>query len=894
MNKEPRRIFVSEERALEEKKKNHYTEYYVYDPDFLEEYKQLIVESFSDNPELQASVSSNMNEITEFIIGDRVNNGLSRLCCSQKQIHMDTQFADLTEDSFSLKPGCEYIETILVHELLHAAARRKGLTGVIDYLRDDNGKVIGRKNVGLNEGITQFLAEQITGKPVSDEIDSYSFNKQIVGLLEDTLGPGIISDSYFKDPNFLKNAMNLMAGDPEYYDRFNKDLDTINKLQATVRRIKNGSIKPKDPESLERMEAVLKSQQERLVESVFANVVIPAVQRQDKSVRQENLLPLLLKHEPLLTPVAKYVVKHHNSDWVSDNILERIRKEINETGIDFEDIREASRKIVETKRTSAVTANRYMENVDKFYNENEDALTTDNSTKMTPLLRRELERMVIVLDQFELAAETTKLESTKASLEQYKEFLKKYFHKIPNLEEEIQKIRDERKNKKEEAVENTNDPEEVRRAREAGQRAAEEAVTRPPSTTKPPVEENQDKKEVKHPNLSDNFVIDNITGQVYKQENKSIFDKAVTIAQATGQPVDKNDEVLLGLKQNSIEAYKASIENMEPTPNLLMRYGDRWKEALLEAYSDGWDIGMDRTIAKATNKGIEQRNKMVKNLKKGKLPIEESGPISLEEVETVYREIEVTIDENGNEVIINRQTHQPIMSERTKDIAGFADEWVRVNGEDAFSPEAEETYNFIQAEIKNNDGILDIETLATDAEALGGRTQTVVEGLFREGKDVNKIVTFVELQNPNVTQEVLPPLEEVEEAEIELPIKTLDEVLGDISNVSLEEVNEQLNIYNGHPIPQPDGTMYHPFNDPIVAAKLNARYRELNDGADHPNFVAQAPEVINGLLNDREMLLESGAYKPEYFEGLELVKADLESRHPELVETETNTKAGHK
>ena len=35
MNKEPRRIFVSEERALEEKKKNHYTEYYVYDSDFI-------------------------------------------------------------------------------------------------------------------------------------------------------------------------------------------------------------------------------------------------------------------------------------------------------------------------------------------------------------------------------------------------------------------------------------------------------------------------------------------------------------------------------------------------------------------------------------------------------------------------------------------------------------------------------------------------------------------------------------------------------------------------------------------------------------------------------------------------------------------------------------------
>lgn len=453
-----------------------------------------------------------------------------------------------------------------------------------------------------------------------------------------------------------------------------------------------------------------------------------------------------------------------------------------------------------------------------------------------------------------------------------------------------EKIRQERKNKKAKEEE----PDELARAREAGRKAAEEATTRPPSTTKPPVEENQDKKEVKHPNLSDNFVIDNITGQVYKQENKTIFDKAVTIAKATGQPVDKNDEVLVELKQNSIEAYKASIETMEPTPNLLMRYGDRWKEALLEAYSDGWDIGMDRTIAKATNKGFEERKEMVKKIKKGKLPIEESGPISLEEVETVYREIEVTVDENGNEVIVNRQTKQPIMSERTKDIAGFADEWVRVNGEDAFSTEAEETYNFIQAEIKNNDGILDIETLSEDAETLGGRTQAVVEELFREGKDVNKIVTFVELQNPNATQEILPPIEDTEEVEIEPPKKTLDEVLGELPNASLEEVNDQLNIYNGDPIPQPDGSMYHPFNDPLVAARLNARYRELNGGADHPNFVAQAPEIINGLLNDKEMLLEAGAYKPEYFEGLEVIKADLESRHPELVQTETTEKTGHK
>ena len=71
-----------------------------------------------------------------------------------------------------------------------------------------------------------------------------------------------------------------------------------------------------------------------------------------------------------------------------------------------------------------------------------------------------------------------------------------------------------------------------------------------------------------------------------------------------------------------------------------------------------------------------------------------------------------------------------------------------------------------------------------------------------------------------------------------------------------------------------NGTLYHPFNDPSVAARLNARYHELT-GQDHPRFVEQAPIVIDGFMKDKKKLLQAGAYTPMYFDRLEQIKDNL-------------------
>ena len=101
----------------------------------------------------------------------------------------------------------------------------------------------------------------------------------------------------------------------------------------------------------------------------------------------------------------------------------------------------------------------------------------------------------------------------------------------------------------------------------------------------------------------------------------------------------------------------------------------------------------------------------------------------------------------------------------------------------------------------------------------------------------------------------------------------INDVVNDLENAKLEDVSELLDYYNGKPVII-DGMAYHPFNDPVFAAKINARYYELT-GENHPTFVEQSPKLIDGLMQDKDMLLKSGAYPPEYFDQLNEIKDNL-------------------
>lgn len=94
-------------------------------------------------------------------------------------------------------------------------------------------------------------------------------------------------------------------------------------------------------------------------------------------------------------------------------------------------------------------------------------------------------------------------------------------------------------------------------------------------------------------------------------------------------------------------------------------------------------------------------------------------------------------------------------------------------------------------------------------------------------------------------------------------------------NVDFEKVDELLNHYCENPIIEADGFATHPFTDPLCAETLNQEYHK-KTGVDHKNYISHQLGIINGLLQNKEMLLQAKAYKPEYFEQLEAIKLRIE------------------
>lgn len=810
MIKAPERLTISQEREEKLKKQFGYTKVSVYSPSFLSEYIDKIVSFFPD-PAYQEVLRTNMAQISEFVIGDRLNAGLSRLACSQDSIHMDSNYANETETTFQLIEGYEYIETIFVHELLHAAARRnqgnmRNLTGVVEFVYDENGKAVGRKNIGLNEGITQLLAEKMTKTTLDDSIDSYAYNKKVVALLADVLGSDVITSSYFAHSDELKNMMNQLAGNPEFYDKFNKKLDTINKLEATIRKIKRGQITPKDPESVARMETVLEAQKEALMESVFANIVIPQIQKQEVKDRQTILINLSVNHGAVLKTVQKYIPNIQNTqaafEDVSDARLARIQAEISEYGIDFDKIQDATKRVNETHKLGPKIAKDLIGAIDTFYDENQESLAADRSTTLTPLLRSQLEGFVTKLDILEEHART---EEDRKHIEGFKKFLEAYFHKVPDLNAEIEKIREERKAKEKPKEEEKTEvkPEEkpvdkkeseispevrgiLEAAERAGMDAARERVHRKPEEKK---EEETTKSgpvtiRERKLTLEDDFVVDNVTGEILDQRTASIYERVKNKAQTTGEFKVEDEPLVQKIAQTQndefIEKFVATL-SAEKAMVLRNQLGPDWKEKLAETYAAGYKKGLEIELTKAKEEGLEKRKTNIETIEAGKKVETEIRPVSIEEVKFVYENFDVKTNEDGNVAVVDKVTGQVITNEETVTKVRFANEWVHAAGavqkedgtieikpELAFTAEAREVYTFVQKHTSRdlqNEGMINLPELSLNAEALGERFETVSKVLFRNPATTELVDAHFRMQTPDAKAKTEMAPVEVEEAE---------------------------------------------------------------------------------------------------------------------------------
>jgi len=780
MNNELEILTVSKEREDKIKQKYGYTDLYVVDPSFLAGTRKKIIGLFED-VNVANKLLSNMSRISEVYIGNNSKKG--PIFSTSESIHVDLSLVTISENSIFFN---QELEDKFIYHLLHSASRGNGtersLTGIVENEKDENGKTVGKKYVGLNNGIAKYLASDISGKQTAED-DKLFFNEGVVSLLADTLGKDIIMTSFFGrsidgNTNALKNMMNSLANDPDFFDKFNKDLDMINRLETTLRKLKNGEIKSEDPRSIEVIETVLTAQKEALVENLFSNIILPQIQtKQTEQERQQMLLPLLLKHEKVLSPVAKYISKHDKSVWVTDQIIEAIKNEIKTDGIDFNKMMELSRKTKDSFNFGKVTAKRIVGDVVDFYEENKDKLTENKSTKLTPLLERQLVRMVEVLDQLELRANEVGTRELKQSVESFKNFLKKHFHKISNLDEEMERIRQEKRQKKPTGTTSQEDPEVsdiLDRARRAGAAAANDDAHSNNERAEEQHEEQEQNRNTRKPTLRDDFIIDNLTGEVIDQRSASIYERVRNITKATGDCDYLNDPEIAGKRQKSAMNFKQNfIENMlgSEKKRLKKMYGKDWEKVLLKAFEDGYNQAMEGHLENAKMQGntIREENKTI--IENGGQPLENSFDVTLDKLKFAYENFDIRTKEDGQIEIVDRVTEQVVTSERTKNMVLFAQEWVRATGSVnkegtievipslAFSKESIDIYRFMQAQAKkdlNNNGAFNMSDLEINAEAMGPRFQMASQVLFRNQDTADLIDSHFRMQNPNSKPNPVP------------------------------------------------------------------------------------------------------------------------------------------
>lgn len=102
------------------------------------------------------------------------------------------------------------------------------------------------------------------------------------------------------------------------------------------------------------------------------------------------------------------------------------------------------------------------------------------------------------------------------------------------------------------------------------------------------------------------------------------------------------------------------------------------------------------------------------------------------------------------------------------------------------------------------------------------------------------------------------------------------ENLKDGKKVEIEKIEELLNHYCENPIVE-DGYTTHPFTDPLLAEILNEAFNK-EKGIDHPNYIRHQLGIIEGILKDKEILIENGAYEEEYFKKLEKIKEKIDGK----------------
>lgn len=106
------------------------------------------------------------------------------------------------------------------------------------------------------------------------------------------------------------------------------------------------------------------------------------------------------------------------------------------------------------------------------------------------------------------------------------------------------------------------------------------------------------------------------------------------------------------------------------------------------------------------------------------------------------------------------------------------------------------------------------------------------------------------------------------------PLNHLNELLNDVSSIDLKTLKILLDCFNRFGV-EIEQHHLRGFDDPIIAARLNDRYKELT-GNNHPRFIQEISEVIDRYTSYKEEISSKfSIYDDDFFAQLEQIKNEF-------------------
>ena len=273
--------------------------------------KYLIRVGFIKNSREERFIRNNLNSVKNLYVENLEEKFGTQMVSRKDSIAIDQKFVIFNSDKTKVlglkKEYYELIISQLGHELWHNASNSNDVHGII--VNNDN-----KRFLALNEGITQLLAEDISGFTLSKYSDkTYRYFKYIAQILRLSTSNEILLKSYLYHTDDLKNSCNTLAGDSDFYDQFNEYLSNLLYLKKIViRSYKAKKIEKPSDDYDKAFNLIYRNRIVVQYKSLILNIVIPKLKtltKEKQKIYIESILNIFKEDYEIYRIVSEYLME---------------------------------------------------------------------------------------------------------------------------------------------------------------------------------------------------------------------------------------------------------------------------------------------------------------------------------------------------------------------------------------------------------------------------------------------------------------------------------------------------------------------------------------------------------------------------------------------------------